>query len=480
LASMGAKRVVVALCLCVAGAMVSSLLLLQHHGEGRAVTAVNQVCGEGEEGAPSDCDTVAQSPWSSLGGFPVAGIGLVYYASLALLLALTLFLPGELRPALAAVVLLGLVLGLVVDLFLLGVQAISIRAFCTLCLLTYVLGAAALFVLLPARHGLRAPAAALGRSEGRLALVGWVLGTLAVTGAVVAAETALDYRQQGRQLALLGAPTPATGPSPTGPGDQSVSASPAGTPTEVSRSEDDGPLPEQTSESGGKDAAYWEQRANELQQTLDDPQKLQQYFSDKAQRQFETEAVQHIDLEGVPAKGPADAPVKVVEYSDFLCPFCRNLAAGLTQFVPQAGGRVVLYFKNYPLDQECNDALPRSTHPGSCQLALGAVCAQYQGKFPAYHNRVFAAEGLHNPQASDVVRLAGEAGLNADAMRGCLEDPQAKADLAAQIAEGRRLDVRATPTLYVNGKKLPRVNDLVAVVDREAQKSGFPPLAQSQ
>jgi protein-disulfide isomerase len=228
----------------------------------------------------------------------------------------------------------------------------------------------------------------------------------------------------------------------------------------------------------GKDAAYWERRAQELQQTLDDPHKLEQYFAKQAQGQFESAPVQEIELEGVPAKGPADAPVKVVEYSDFLCPFCRNLASGLTQFAGQAGGRVVLYFKNYPLDQECNEDLPRSTHPGACQLALGAICAQYQGKFPAYHNRVFAAEGLQSPQAADVVRLAGEAGLNPAAMQGCLEDPQAKADLAAQIAEGRRLGIQATPTVYINGKKLPRINDFVAVVDREAQKKGFPPLAQ--
>ena len=481
LGSSGAKRVAVALCLCLAGAMVSALLLLQHHGEGQAVTAVNQVCGEGEEGAPSDCDTVAQSPWSSLGGLPVAGFGLVFYTSLALLLALTLLLPDELRPVLASIALLGLALGLLVDLLLLGIQAFSIQAFCTLCLLTYVLGAVALVALLPARRGLSEPGAALGRPEGRLALAGWVLGTLAITGAVAAAETALDYREQGRQLALLGAPAPNATPSPTPPSAEAVSASPEETPAaDGGTPEDPESLPEAAGQGDGKDAAYWEQRANELQQTLDDPRKLEQYFSDKAQRQFETAAAQQIDLEGVPAKGSADAPVKVVEYSDFLCPFCRNLAAGLTQFVPQAGGRMVLYFKNYPLDQTCNETLPRSSHPGACQLALGAICAQYQGKFPAYHNRVFAAEGLNNPQASDVVRLAGEAGLNPDAMRGCLEDPQAKAELAAQIAEARRLGIQATPTLFVNGKQLPRINDFVAVVDREAQKSGFPPLAQSQ
>ena len=155
-----------------------------------------------------------------------------------------------------------------------------------------------------------------------------------------------------------------------------------------------------------------------------------------------------------------------------MCPFCRNLGMALSQFVPQAGGRVAVYFKNFPLDKACNERLPGSTHPGACNLALGAICARYQGKFDAYHDRVFSTE-LRNPQAADVVRLAGEAGLNAAAIQGCLDDPKAKADLAADIAEGNRLGVNSTPTVYINGKKLPRINDFVAVVDKEARKKGF-------
>ena len=118
-----------------------------------------------------------------------------------------------------------------------------------------------------------------------------------------------------------------------------------------------------------------------------------------------------------------------------------------------------------------------SIHPGACNLALGAVCAHYQGKFEAYHDKVFSTE-LRNPQPVDVVRLAGEAGLNAAALEGCLDDPKTKADLAAQIAEANRLNVTATPTVYVNGKKLPRIIDFVAVVDKEARKKGFAPLGQ--
>jgi protein-disulfide isomerase/uncharacterized membrane protein len=472
-----AKRLVAALCLCLAGAAVSSLLLLQHHGEGRAVSAVNRVCGEGEAGEGGDCDTVARSSWSTVGGIPVAAFGVVYYASLSLLLALTLLAPMEARSALAGLAVLGLALGLLVDLFLLGVQAFAVRAFCTLCILTYLLGTSALLALLPAWRKALGSGAVLRGIEGRLAVAGWALGTLAVAAAVLAAESTLDYREQRRAVALLGTSNPARPPA-TEPDSTPADAPPPETTPPETNPTSEAPPPSPEPEKSAEDAEYWKQRAQELQQTLDDPQKLEQYFSKKAQKEYENAPVETIDLENVPVRGPGDAPAQVVEYSDFLCPYCRNLAMGLAQFVPQAGGRVAIHFKNFPLDKTCNESLQRSTHPGSCQLALGAICAQYQGKFEAYHDRVFSAEGLRNPGPEDVVRLAGEAGLNPAAMRGCLEDPKAQADLEAQIAEGRRLGVNATPTLYVNGKKLPRINDLIPVIDKVARKSGFPPLGQ--
>ena len=306
---------------------------------------------------------------------------------------------------------------------------------------------------------------AAGRPEGRLGLAGWALGTLALAGAVFAANATLRSRAAYRQATLLGtpaAPARATEEAPPRPGAPSAVASPASSPE---------------APAGPQDAKYWQDRAQKLQATIDDPQKLEGYFAEKAQREFDTAAPMMLDVANAPLKGPATAPAKVVEFSDFMCPFCRSLAGALSQFVPQAGGRVAVYFMNYPLDNTCNPKLPRATHPGACNLALGAVCAHYQGKFEAYHDRVFSTE-IKNPQPADVVRLAGEAGLNAAALEGCLDDPKTKAELAAQIAEGNRVGITATPTLFINGKKLPRINDFVPVVDKEARKKGFAPLTQ--
>ena len=464
-------RVVAALCLCLAGAAVSGWLLAQHHGEPRAVSAVNQACGDGRT---SGCEDVARSAWSSFAGLPVAAYGLGFYLSLCLLLGLGLVSPPELRETLAGVGVLALALGLLVDLGLLSVQAFAIHAYCRLCILTYLLSGAALLALLPAWRAAPSLGLAARSPEGRVAIAGLVLGGVAAVGAVLAADVALVSRAARRQATLLGVPAPVTPPAPAkepSPGP----APPASTLVSGASAAPAGAAP--AGPAGGGDAKYWRERAEKLQATIDDPRKLEGYFSEKAQREFDTTAPVSIDLSNTPARGQATAPVRVVEFSDFMCPFCRNLAGALTQFVPQAGGRVVVYFKNFPLDNVCNPKLPRATHPGSCNLAMGAICANYQGKFEAYHDRVFQNE-VTNPQPADVVRLAGEAGLNAAAVEGCLNDPKTKADLAAQIAEGNRLEVNATPTLYINGKKLPRINDFVPVVDKEARKKGFPPLGQ--
>lgn len=467
--SSGTTRIVAALCLCLAGAAVSGILLGQHHGETWAVSTVNEACGEGQT---SGCEDVARSSWSSFAGLPVAAYGLAFYLSLSLLLVLALLAPADLRDPLAGVVVAALALGLLVDLLLLGVQAFAIHAYCKLCILTYLLSAAALVALFPARHAARAAATAAARTEGRLAIGGWALGTLAVVGAVLASNATLAARAAHRQATLLGAPAPAAPAAPTAPPATPAPAAPSPATPAATAS----PAASPEAPSGPQDAKYWQDRAQKLQATLDDPRKLDAYFAEKAQREYDTSTPVSIDIGNAPARGPANAPVKVVEFSDFLCPYCRNLGIALSQFVPQAGGRVVVYFKNFPLDKTCNERLPGSTHPGACNLALGSLCAHYQGKFDAYHDRVFSSE-LRNPQPADVVRLAGEAGLNTAAVEGCLEDPKTRADLAAQIAEGNRLGVNSTPTLYVNGKKLPRINDFVAVVDKEAHKKGFKPLA---
>jgi protein-disulfide isomerase len=221
------------------------------------------------------------------------------------------------------------------------------------------------------------------------------------------------------------------------------------------------------------------EQARRLQEILDDPRKLEQYFAQKAAREFDANPVFPLKLDGVPVKGAPQGPIKVVEFSDFLCPFCRNIAGAFAGYLPQNANRVTLYFKNYPLDSACNPNMKQTIHEGACWLALGALCAQEQGRFWPYHDKVFSSS-LEKPQAKDVVQLATEAGLDGAALEACMSSGPIRERLAAQIEEAREGGVQGTPTLFINGKRLPRLNDFVATVDKEAARLGLPPTPKPQ
>ena len=83
-----------------------------------------------------------------------------------------------------------------------------------------------------------------------------------------------------------------------------------------------------------------------------------------------------------------------------------------------------------------------------------------------------------SPARADVLKLAGETGLDAGALGACLDAPGTQARLKAEIEEAERAGVKATPTLFLNGKKLSRVNDFLVMVEKESTRLGLPPLAK--
>ena len=432
----------------------------------RATAAVNQVCGEDQAGG---CETVNRSRFSEIGPLPLAAIGLAFYLSLALLLFLASLAGPEARDAAAVVALLALLLSLAVDLLLLGIQAVAVRAFCRLCLLTYALAAAAVVVLIRARRD-RALVRDVARvPDGRVLLAGALAGALAFTAAVVSADRALLYRTRSRQNPLLGvSSSPVTPFAPALPSARPLPASPMAGPSGAAANLTD-------IQRYQEEARVAQEQARRLQEILDDPKKLEQHFTEKAVREFDQTPVRSLDVKNVPYKGPAEAPIKVVEYSDFLCPFCRDIAAAFAGFIPKSGDRIVLYYKNYPLDQACNASLKSTVHPGACNIALGAICAQEQGRFWPYHDKVFS-NPPKDPKVADVVRIGAEAGLDPAALETCINAPRTRDRLTSEVAEGKNYGVSSTPTLFINGKRLPSINDFVPMVEKESARLGLPPL----
>jgi len=349
---------------------------------------------------------------------------------------------------------------------------VALRAFCRLCVLTYALAAAAFMVLIRARRD-RAIVRDVARvPDGRLLVAAALVGALALTAAVVSADRALVYRARSRQTPLLGvSSSPVTPFLPAAPlaSPRPLAASPlAAVPS--------GASPNLTDiQRYQEEARVAQEQARRLQEILDDPKKLEQHFAEKAAREFAEAPVRSLDVKNVPYKGPAEAPIKVVEFSDFLCPFCREIAGAFAGFIPKSGDRNVLYYKNYPLDQACNASLKSTVHPGACNVALGAICAQEQGRFWQYHDRVFS-NPPKDPKVADVVRIGAEAGLDAAALETCMNAPRTRDRLTSEVAEGKNYGVNSTPTLFINGKRLPRINDFVPMVDKESARLGLPPL----
>ena len=201
---MGSKpklRIIIAICLCLTGAFVSGVLLAGHYGEPWATTAVKDACSDNplEDG----CEKVEQSAWSSFAGIPVAAYGLVFYLSLFALLVLSLFASSGLRNSLAGIATIILATGILTDMYLLGLQAFVIHAYCKVCIFTYVLSAGALVAIFPSRRAIRGMLASVTNQEGRLALAGWILGSFAFTAFVWGFGTMLNARSLFREATRL-------------------------------------------------------------------------------------------------------------------------------------------------------------------------------------------------------------------------------------------------------------------------------------
>ena len=153
-----------------------------------------------------------------------------------------------------------------------------------------------------------------------------------------------------------------------------------------------------------------------------------------------------IHVDGSPTKGPANASVTLVEFSDFECPHCRALweaMKGVEARYPQL--RIV--YKDFPLT---------NIHPWAQTAALGGRCAfeQSPAAFWKVEDSIFNNQDVLSPENvwDKLVEFATGAGLNADAFKACLASPEAAKAVDASHAEGVALGVDSTPTVYINGR----------------------------
>jgi len=159
-----------------------------------------------------------------------------------------------------------------------------------------------------------------------------------------------------------------------------------------------------------------------------------------------------IEVEKRPFMGSAAAKLTVVEFSDFLCPYCAKASTYLKLSETGKHDKARLVFRHYPLDKSCNRIVSSDIHPGACLLAEGAVCAAEQDRFWEYHDMAFETTGSITQPA--VHNIAANIGLDLNAFKSCLESGRGLEVVKEDIEAGIRAGVSATPTLFINGRIL--------------------------
>jgi protein-disulfide isomerase len=141
-----------------------------------------------------------------------------------------------------------------------------------------------------------------------------------------------------------------------------------------------------------------------------------------------------------PSKGPANAPIQVIEFSDFQCPFCQRAHPTVQQVLSTYGDRVKLVYRHFPLQG----------HPAARPAAEASACAAEQNQFWQYHDRLF-----DNPAklgTSDLKQHAVELRLDTTRFNACVDSRKYKDLVDADMKEGEALGVNGTPAFFINGR----------------------------
>jgi protein-disulfide isomerase len=155
-----------------------------------------------------------------------------------------------------------------------------------------------------------------------------------------------------------------------------------------------------------------------------------------------------IDMKETPSLGDPKAAVTLVEYSDFECPVCRSLHDVLRGMLPNYPA-VRVVFKDFPLE---------TLHPWARTGALAGRCAYQQDPkaFWKMYDAIYDNQEVISAENAwtKVSDFAGQAGINVDTFKACMASPEAAAAVDASRANGQKLEVNSTPTIFVNGRRL--------------------------
>lgn len=162
-----------------------------------------------------------------------------------------------------------------------------------------------------------------------------------------------------------------------------------------------------------------------------------------------------------PAKGPANAKVTIVEYSEFQCPFCSRVGPTIKQIMDEYGDKVRIVFRHFPLGMH-NRAIP---------AAEAAQCAHDQGKFWEYHDKLF--ENQRALADENLKQYAADLGLDTEKFNSCYDAGKHRDDVKKMMDSGTAAGVTGTPAFFINGRFLSGAQPFDAfktIIDNELSR----------
>jgi len=167
-------------------------------------------------------------------------------------------------------------------------------------------------------------------------------------------------------------------------------------------------------------------------------------------------------LEHELARGSADAPVTIVEFGDFACPYCKRVHPTMERLLVEYNDRIHFVFRDYPL----------VIHERAVPAAQAARCADDQGKFWDYYQHLMAIKGDLDDE--DLAARAAAVGLDVDAFKSCYEAKPHDEEIHASIDSGQELGVQSTPTFFINGRRVigaKTYEELKEIIDAELERA---------
>ncbi|MGA2505778.1 MAG: DsbA family protein [Anaerolineales bacterium] len=159
----------------------------------------------------------------------------------------------------------------------------------------------------------------------------------------------------------------------------------------------------------------------------------------------DTPGSQHVTVstDGDPSIGPADAPITIVEFGDYQCPYCQAwYQQTFDQLMANYPGKILFVYRDLPLPM----------HPESLPAAEAANCAGEQGAYWKFHDDLFSGQFQLGRTAYE--QYASDLGLDTAAFTTCLDDHHTQAEVKADAADAARLGLNGTPSFVINGQIL--------------------------